>query len=98
VKDLGESFIVEGLIKYKSGKAAKTKFVFEDAYFAKNGNLIMEGYNVMFSKNGKSFRIRGSLSNGNFVTESMIYNYNVKQLNESNKQETITISGRVKAR
>jgi len=96
VKDLSESFSVTGEIKFKSGATQKSNFVFEDAYFSKSGKLVMEGYNTTFSGKRNAFKITGKLEEGKYTVNSMIYDYTATQLNESNKNETVKIYGRVK--
>ena len=90
------TLIVEGVITFTNGKEKNTKFVFENAQETKRGNIILEGYNSTFSSSKKSFIVKGSAVNGKYISESLLYNYTVKQLNESNNSETIKVRGRVK--
>lgn len=90
------TLIVEGIITFTNGKEKNTKFVFENAQETKRGNIILEGYNSTFSSSKKSFIVKGSAVNGKYISESLLYNYTVKQLNESNNSETIKVRGRVK--
>ena len=91
------SIIIEGLITFESGKQKTTKFVFEHASFSKRGKLVLEGYNTTFTKANKAFMLRGSLVDKKYIPESLIYNYKVRQLNESTgSDETIRVYGRIK--
>ena len=97
INESNGSVIVEGLISFNSGATKPTKFVFDNASFSKRGKLVLEGYNKTFSKANKSFIVRGSLVENKFTPESMIYNYKVKQLNESTgSNETLRVYGRIK--
>ena len=51
--------------------------------------------NKTFSNSAKAFSLKGNLDNKHFVSESMIYNYDTKILNESNEAETAKVYGRV---
>lgn len=91
------SVIIEGLITFESGKQKDTKFVFENASISKRGKLVFEGYNKTFTKANKAFMIRGSLVDKKYIPESLIYNYKVKQLNESTGEaDTYRVYGRIK--
>ena len=87
--------IVEGLITFTSGNKKHTSFVFESAQRTKRGKVVFEGMNKTFSNSAKAFSLKGNLDNKHFVSESMIYNYNTKILNESNEAETAKVYGRV---
>ena len=87
--------IVEGLITFTSGNKKHTSFVFESAQRTKRGKVVLEGMNKTFSNSAKAFSLKGNLDNKHFVSESMIYNYNTKILNESNEAETAKVYGRV---
>jgi len=96
-RDSGDKFIVEGIIKYKNDKMAKTSFVFTEANETRSGKIVLEGYNETFSKQPKSFKIRGKLDNHNYIAESMLYHYTVRSLNEG-KVERTKVQGRVKVK
>ena len=95
VVDNGSEFIVEGLIKYKNGKTAKSIFRFNEAHETKSGKIVMEGFNETFSKQPKSFKIKGTLENKHYVSEAMAYKYTVRNINEG-KIERTKVQGRVK--
>ena len=91
------SIIIEGLITFKSGAQRGTKFVFENATVSKRGKLVLEGYNQTFTDKKNSFILRGTVDNKKYIPERFIYNYNVKQLNEStNSDEVVRVFGRIK--
>ena len=95
VVDNGSEFVVEGLIKYKNGKTAKSIFRFNEAHETKSGKIVMEGFNETFSKQPKSFKIKGTLENKHYVSEAMAYKYTVRNINEG-KIERTKVQGRVK--
>lgn len=86
--------IVEGVITFKSGKTKKSSFVFEGFKTTKRGKTLAEGMNDTFSKSKRAFILKGTLTNKNFVSESLTYNYTVKSLNESNESEVTRVYGR----
>jgi hypothetical protein len=86
---------IEGLITFTSGNKKHTSFIFESAQRTKRGKVVLEGMNKTFSNSAKAFSLKGELNNKQFVSESMIYNYNTKILNESNEAETAKVYGRV---
>lgn len=90
----GSKLVVEGMIKFKSGKEKSTSFIFEKYKNTKRGKLMIEGMNETFSKSNKAFLLKGTLENKKYTCESLTYNYNVSQLNESNESETIHVYGR----
>lgn len=95
VVDNGSEFVVEGLIKYKNGKTAKSTFKFNEAHETKSGKIVMEGFNETFSRQPKSFKIKGTLENKHYVSEAMAYKYTVRNINEG-KIERTKVQGRVK--
>lgn len=86
--------VVEGLIKFNSGKEKATSFVFENYRNTKRGKTMIEGMNETFSKSNRAFLLKGILENKKYTCESLTYNYNVQQLNESNESETVHVYGR----
>ena len=86
--------VVEGLIKFNSGKEKKTSFVFEGFKNTKRGKVVTEGKNETFSKSNKAFVLKGTLSDKKFISESLIYNYTAKTINESNESEATRVYGR----
>ena len=70
--------VLEGKIKFKSGKEAKTSFNFNEAYVTKTGKVKLIGENAQFAKNKKAFTLTGSLKNKKLVVESFTYNYRAK--------------------
>ena len=96
VSEHNDQLIVEGVIKFSSGKEKNTKFIFENAKQTKRGKIVLEGINNTFSNTKKSFILKGSVNNKKYISESMIYSYKTKQLNESNESEVIKVHGRVK--
>ena len=89
-----DKLIIEGVIKFKSGKTKNSSFVFEGFRTTKRGKTLAEGMNETFSKSKKAFILKGTLTDKNFVSESLTYNYTVKSLNESNQSEAIRVYGR----
>lgn len=86
--------VVEGLIKFNSGKEKKTSFVFENFKTTKRGKLLSEGKNETFSKSNRAFLLKGAVVDKKFVAESMTYNYTAKTINESNKSDVVRVYGR----
>lgn len=76
--------VLEGSIKYKSGKEKQTTFVFEAKSSTKNGRLRFVGMNESFAKTRNAFSLYGRVSkSGCLKSESLHYSYGVKSLGES---------------
>lgn len=86
--------VVEGLIKFNSGKEKSTSFIFEKFKNTKRNKVVVTGLNETFSKSKSAFMLKGDLKNKKFISESLIYNYSTHSLNESNKQEAVKVYGR----
>lgn len=77
------SLIVEGIIRFASGNAKGTSFVFEATKARKNG-ILFEGYNKQISRGKKTFKLDCDLTEGCIKPIKMAYNYMTKnELNES---------------
>ena len=85
VDDENKQLVVEGVIKFNSGKETKTKFIFEAVATTKRGGLKLKGLNETFTKARKPFTLIGRVRNNSLYCESLKYNYNVKVLNETKK-------------
>lgn len=84
VSSKGNTLVVEGLIKFNSGKTKPTKFVFEASTATKNNKLRFIGENKQITRGRKAFTITGKLNeNKSFITERFNYNYMTK--NEKGK-------------
>ena len=84
VSSKGNTLVVEGLIKFNSGKMKPTKFVFEANTATKNNKLRFIGENKQITRGRKAFTITGQLNeNKSFITERFNYNYMTK--NEKGK-------------
>ena len=70
--------ILEGVIKFNSGKAKKTTFLFENKLITKKGKVRFIGENKEIARGKKSFTITGRIDNKKFLSESFNYNYGVK--------------------
>lgn len=84
-KTNGNKLFVEGLIKFNSGKEKKTSFVFESRTITKSGKAKLIGENLQISRGHKSFKLTGTINNGKFISESLNYNYRVKNGSESQR-------------
>lgn len=74
----GNNLKLEGIITFKSGKQAKTNFIFEAKTVTKTGKLKFIGENKQFAKGKKSFTLTGRMNGNKLVTESFTYNYKTK--------------------
>lgn len=73
----GDKLMLEGVITFKSGKRAKTNFVFESHSKTKTGKLKFLGENLQFAKN-KAFILTGKAEGKKFISESLNYRYSIK--------------------
>jgi hypothetical protein len=88
VSSQGNTLVVEGLIKFNSGKMKPTKFVFETKTATKNNKLRFIGENKNITRGRKAFTLTGTLNeNKSFITERFNYNYMTK--NEAGKSTRI---------
>lgn len=79
VSSKGNTLVVEGLIKFNSGKMKPTKFIFEANTATKNNKLRFIGENKQITRGRKAFTITGKLNeNKSFITERFNYNYMTK--------------------
>lgn len=67
--------LIEGVISFKSGKKAKTKFMFECKSRSKKGKLRFIGENLDISRNRRAFRLTTSVNGKKGMCESLNYNY-----------------------
>lgn len=70
-----DKMIVEGLISFKSGKKAKTKFIFESVAATKRGKVKLLGLNENITQNKKAFTLIGEVKDKKLIVESLNYNY-----------------------
>lgn len=74
----GNRLTLEGLIEFKSGKKAKTHFVFEAKLITKTGKLKFIGENKQFAKGKRAFTLTGRANGTKLIAESLTYNYKAK--------------------
>lgn len=74
----GNKIQLEGIITFKSGKKAKTSFVFESHRTTKKGKHKFLGENASISSNKKAFVITGDIKDKKLCVESFTYNYSAK--------------------
>lgn len=77
VKVNGNQLVVEGIIKFKSGKDKKTSFKFEAKDCDRKGNVRFIGENLQISRGKKSFSLRGSINENKLTPNQLKYNYTV---------------------
>lgn len=74
----GNLLKLEGIITFKSGKRAKTNFVFEAKTVTKTGKLKFIGENKQFAKGKQTFTLTGRANGSKLIAESLTYNYRAK--------------------
>lgn len=74
----GNRLKLEGLITFKSGKEAKTNFVFEAKSATKTGKLKFLGENKQFARGRQAFTLTGRADGKKLIAESLTYNYRAK--------------------
>ena len=77
-KVTGNTLTLEGVITFKSGKEAKTSFVFEAKTKDANNSLKFVGENKHLAKGSKAFTIVGKAEGSKLMFESLTYNYRGK--------------------
>ncbi len=76
--------IVEGTLKFKSGKEKATSFVLDECKETKGGKFKLSGINETFS-NKKAFNFVGTSKNNELVCESLSYKYDLADKKISGK-------------
>lgn len=74
----GNTIKLEGVITFKSGKQAKTNFIFEGKTITKTGKIKLLGENKQFAKGKNAFTLTGKLDGSKLIAESLTYNYRAK--------------------
>ena len=81
----GNKLKLEGIITFKSGKKAKTNFIFEAKTVTKTGKVKFEGMNKQFAR-GKAFTLTGRMDGNKLLSESLQYNYRCKDVDGKSKR------------
>lgn len=80
ISDKDGKVVVEGIIKFNSGKSKKTNFVFEANKSKVKGKTVLLGENAQITPNKKAFTLKGAVKDKKFVCESLNYKYNTKDV------------------
>ena len=86
---------LEGIISFKSGKKAKTSFVFEGYSKTARGKYKMIGENLQLTSRKNAFILTGSVKNRKLCLEALTYNYSAKDA-KSGKSVRVYGTKRVK--
>lgn len=78
VKSVDNKMIVEGVIKFTSGKEKQTSFIFESHSATKSGKVKFIGENAQITRGKKAFSMIGSINDKKLMVESLNYNYRAK--------------------
>ena len=78
VRQNGNSLVVEGKIKFNSGKVRKTSFMFEALDATKAGKVRFVGDNKNLTEGKKAFMLTGKMKGNKLIAESLNYNYKHK--------------------
>lgn len=73
-----KKLMIEGVITFKSGKKAKTNFIFENIIRTRSGKVKFIGENLQLSTNKRAFTITASVKDKKGICESFNYNYIAK--------------------
>lgn len=95
VKSSNNKLMVEGVINFVSGNTKQTTFEFSKPTVTKRGKVVLEGLNKTFTNTQNAYILKGYVKDKEFISESMIYRYTAKTINESNQQESVKFYGRV---
>ena len=94
-KSSNNKLMVEGVINFVSGNSKQTTFEFSKPTVTKRGKVVLEGLNKTFTNTQNAYILKGYVKDKEFISESMIYRYTAKTINESNQQESVKFYGRV---
>ena len=95
VKSSNGKLMVEGVINFVSGNSKQTTFEFSKPTITRRGKVVLEGLNKTFTNTQNAYILKGYVKDKEFISESMIYRYTAKTINESNQQESVKFYGRV---
>ena len=95
VKSSNNKLMVEGVINFVSGNSKQTTFEFSKPTITRRGKVVLEGLNKTFTNTQNAYILKGYVKDKEFISESMIYRYTAKTINESNQQESVKFYGRV---
>ena len=97
VDDESNKILIEGIIKFKSGKETDTKFLFEAKNIDVNGRIKFVGLNESFSKSKFAFSLQGAVINNQLFCTRLDYDYRplITSLNESAKDSMIRVTGKI---
>ena len=97
VDDESNKILIEGIIKFKSGKETNTKFLFEAKNIDVNGRIKFVGLNESFSKSKSAFSLQGAVINNQLFCTRLDYDYRplITSLNESAKDSMIRVTGKI---
>lgn len=80
----GNKLVVEGLIKFQSGKTKTTRFTF-DSNKRINNTLVFRGMNEGLTSDRSAFRLACRTDNKKLVTENLSYKYTIDGANVTGK-------------
>lgn len=80
----GKKLVVEGLIKFQSGKTKTTRFTF-DSNKRINDTLVFRGMNEGLTSDRSAFRLACRADNKKLVTENLSYKYTIDGANVTGK-------------
>ena len=84
VSEKNNKFIIEGIIKFNSGKEKTTSFIYEGISTDGKGKIRLHGTNNSIAE-GKAFTLDCSLKDKKMITESLSYHYEAKLSSGKNK-------------
>ena len=88
-----KKLMIEGVITFKSGKKAKTNFIFENIIRTRSGKVKFIGENLQLSTNKRAFTITASVKDKKGICESFNYNYIAK---DANTNKRVPLYGTIK--
>jgi hypothetical protein len=80
----GKKLVVEGLIKFQSGREKTTKFTFDSSRRI-NESLVFRGMNEGLTSDRSAFRLACRTDNKKLVTENLSYKYTIDGANVTGK-------------
>lgn len=74
----GDKIVLEGIIRYKSGKEVPTKYIFESVDLDENNRLHFVGSNKGLTAHKKPFTMKGFVEGKKLIAESLDYDFESK--------------------
>jgi hypothetical protein len=75
----GDKIIIEGVIKFNSGKQSKTGFILEAKSADNTGRVSFTGHNKHFTEDKNAYLFEGKIKDKRLILEKLSYRYTMNE-------------------